>query len=59
VKEHVVSEHALSLAGRRALSNLLWRGALREESLLFCEFYIRERMPVAMQEIEQNAVRPL
>ena len=28
-----------------------------EESLLVCEYYIRERMPVAMQEIEQNAAR--
>jgi hypothetical protein len=28
-----------------------------EEALLVCEYYIRERMPAAMQEIEQNAAR--
>ena len=28
-----------------------------EEALLVCEYYIRERMSAAMQEIEQNAAR--
>jgi hypothetical protein len=56
VDEGVVSQHAFSLsAGHyRALFDAEPTG---EESLLVCEYYIRERMPTAMQEIEQNAAK--
>jgi hypothetical protein len=56
VSEGVVSAHAFDLASKhyRLLLDTEPEG---EESLLVCEYYIRERMPVAMQEIEQNAAR--
>jgi hypothetical protein len=56
VPEGVVSEHAMSLAAGhyRSLFGIEPAG---EEALLFCEFYVREKMPIAMQEIEQNAAK--
>lgn len=56
VAERVVSRHAFDLASKhyQALFETEPEG---EEALLVCEYYIRERMPVAMQEIEQNAAR--
>jgi len=55
-EERVVSAHALALAARhyRALFDAEPAG---EESLLFCELYVRDRMPSAMLEIEQNAAK--
>jgi hypothetical protein len=56
VKEGIVSEHAFTLAANhyRTLFDAEPSG---EESLLFCELYIRDRLPVAMLEIEQNAAK--
>jgi hypothetical protein len=56
VPEGVVSAHTFDLASKhyRTLFNADPAG---EEALLVCEYYIRERMPAAMQEIEQNAAR--
>jgi hypothetical protein len=56
VSEGVVSRHAFDLASThyQALFETHPEG---EEALVVCEYYIRERMPVAMQEIEQNAAR--
>lgn len=56
VSEGVVSGHTFDLASKhyRTLFNADPEG---EEALLVCEYYIRERMPAAMQEIEQNAAR--
>ncbi len=56
VSENVVSAHSLGLAARH-YQMLFDAEPEGEESLLVCEYYIRERMPVAMQEIEQNAAR--
>jgi hypothetical protein len=56
VSEGVVSGHAYDLASKhyRTLFDADPQG---EEALVVCEYYIRERMPAAMQEIEQNAAR--
>ena len=56
VSEGVVSGHVFDLASKhyRTLFDADPEG---EEALLVCEYYIRERMPAAMQEIEQNAAR--
>jgi hypothetical protein len=56
VSEGVVSRHAFDLASGhyRTLFDADPEG---EEALVVCEYYIRERMPAAMQEIEQNAAR--
>lgn len=56
VSEGVVSGHAYDLAAKhyRTLFDADPEG---EEGLVVCEYYIRERMPAAMQEIEQNAAR--
>lgn len=56
VDEGVVSPRAFMMASGhyRALFDGEPAG---EESLLFCEFYIRERMPSVMQEIEQDAAK--
>ena len=56
VTEGIVSGHTFDLASKhyRTLFNADPQG---EEALLVCEYYIRERMPAAMQEIEQNAAR--
>ena len=56
VSEGVVSGHAYDLASKhyRTLFDADPEG---EEALVVCEYYIRERMPAAMQEIEQNAAR--
>jgi hypothetical protein len=58
VPEHVVSAHVFHAAAAhyRALFDTEPSG---EESLAMCEYYIRERMPGAMQEIEENAARAL
>jgi hypothetical protein len=56
VAEGVLSDHALALASRHYRS-LFDASLAGEESLLFCEFYVRERMPTAMIEIEQNAAQ--
>jgi hypothetical protein len=56
VAEGVLSDHALTLASRHYRS-LFDASLAGEESLLFCEFYVRERMPTAMSEIEQNAAQ--
>jgi hypothetical protein len=56
VEEGVVSKHAFELAANhyRTLFDAEPSG---EESLLFCELYIRDRLPLAMLEIEQNAAK--
>lgn len=56
VSEGVVSGHVFDRASKhyRTLFDADPEG---EEALLVCEYYIRERMPAAMQEIEQNAAR--
>lgn len=56
VPEGVISGHSMALARRHyeALFDTEPRG---EEALFVCEYYIRERMPMAMQEIEQNAAK--
>jgi hypothetical protein len=56
IAEGVLSEHALALASRH-YEVLFGTPLAGEESLVFCEFYVRERMPAAMQEIEQNAAQ--
>jgi hypothetical protein len=56
VAEGVLSDHALALASLHYRS-LFDASLAGEESLLFCEFYVRERMPTAMIEIEQNAAQ--
>jgi hypothetical protein len=56
VAERVVSRHALDPASKH-YQTLFETKPEGEEALLVCEYYIRERMPVAMQEIEQNAAR--
>lgn len=56
VAEGVVSPHSYisAVSHYRRLFEAEPRG---EESLVLCEYYIRERMPMAMQEIEQNAAK--
>jgi hypothetical protein len=56
VDEGIVSPHAFAMAATHYRS-LFETEPAGEESLLFCEFYIRERMPVVMQEIEQDAAK--
>jgi len=56
VSEGVVSAHAFNLASRH-FRTLFDADPEGEEALLVCEYYIRERMAAAMQEIEQNAAR--
>ena len=56
VREQVVSAHIFDLATMH-YRTLFDDEPAGEESLLICEYYIRERMPAAMQEIEQNAAR--
>jgi phosphotransferase system glucose/maltose/N-acetylglucosamine-specific IIC component len=56
VPEQVVSAHTFDLATMH-YRTLFDDEPAGEESLLICEYYIRERMPAAMQEIEQNAAR--
>jgi hypothetical protein len=56
VAEGVVSAHSFGLARSHYLT-LFESDPKGEESLLVCEYYIRERMPMAMQEIEQNAAK--
>jgi hypothetical protein len=56
VKEGVISERAFDLAAGhyRSIFNTEPAG---EESLFYCELYIRDRLPAAAQEIEQNAAK--
>jgi hypothetical protein len=56
VGEGLLSAHSLDLATTyyRSLFTTDPRG---EEALIICETYLRERMPNAMQEIEQNAAK--
>lgn len=54
LREKVLSIHALQLAVTHYV-DLFEAEPEGEESLLFCELFVRERMPSAMQEIEQNA----
>jgi len=56
VEERVVSQHALALAAGH-YRTLLDADPAGEESLLFCELYVPDRMPSAMSEIEQNAAK--
>jgi hypothetical protein len=56
VEQRVVSQHAFSLAASH-YRVLFGAEPCGEESLLVCEYYIRERMPTAMQDIEQNAAK--
>jgi hypothetical protein len=56
VEEGIISEHLFSTATAqfRELFGVQPEG---EESLVLCEFYIRQMTPGAMQEIEENAAR--
>lgn len=56
VPEGVISSHSMALA-RRHYEALFDTEPKGEEALFVCEYYIRERMPMAMQEIEQNAAK--
>jgi len=56
VSDGVVSAHSFALASSH-YRRLFEADPKGEESLLVCEYYIRERMPMAMQEIEQNAAK--
>jgi hypothetical protein len=56
VEKRVVSQHALALAAGH-YRTLFDADPAGEESLLFCELYVRDRMPSAMSEIEQNAAK--
>ncbi len=56
VDEGVVTPHAFSMASAHYRA-LFGSEPMGEESLLFCEFYIRQRMPAVIQEIEQDAAK--
>lgn len=56
VAEGVISGHSMALA-RRHYEALFDTEPAGEEALVVCEYYIRERMPMAMQDVEQNAAK--
>jgi hypothetical protein len=56
VKEGVISEKAFDLAAGHYRS-LLNSEPAGEESLFYCELFIRDRLPTAAIEIEQNAAK--
>ena len=56
VAEGVISAHSMALA-RRHYEALFDTPPAGEEALVVCEYYIRERMPMAMQDVEQNAAK--
>ncbi|HEY6402300.1 MAG TPA: hypothetical protein VI479_12875 [Blastocatellia bacterium] len=56
VKEGVISEKAFNLAADH-YRTLLNSEPAGEESLFYCELLVRDRLPTAAQEIEQNAAK--